>query len=63
MMRSVVSHMCNALAVMQHGRVVETLTVGQLRTHTPNHAYTQQLLRASKGYDRAAVDTLVEFEA
>ncbi len=60
---AVVSHMCDALAVMQHGVVVETLNVGQMRTDTPEHPYTKQLVRASRGYDRAAVETLEEFEA
>ncbi len=60
---AVVSHMCDALAVMQHGAVVETLDVAQLRSATPEQRYTQQLVRASRGYDRAAVETLEEFEA
>lgn len=60
---AVVSHMCDHLTVMQHGRVVETLTVGQMRTDTPAHPYTRQLVRASRGYDRAAVETLEEFGA
>ena len=57
---AVVSHMCDALAVMQCGAVVETLEVARLRTGTPAHPYTRQLLRASRGYDRAAVDSLEE---
>jgi peptide/nickel transport system ATP-binding protein len=60
---AVVSHMCDALAVMQHGAVVETLDVARLRTATPDHPYTKQLVRASRGYDRAAVDMLEEFDA
>ena len=55
---AVVSHVCDALAVMQHGAVVETLAVARLRSATPSHHYTRQLLRASRGYDRAAVDEL-----
>jgi peptide/nickel transport system ATP-binding protein len=55
---AVVSHMCDRLSVMQHGAVLETLTVEQLRANQPEHPYTQQLLRASAGYDRAAVDAL-----
>ena len=60
---AVVSHMCDALAVMQHGAVVETLNVDRLRSATPEQRYTQQLVRASRGYDRAAVETLEEFQA
>ena len=59
---AVVSHVCDALAVMRHGAVVETLEVARLRSGTPAHPYTRQLLRASRGYDRAAVDSLEEFE-
>jgi peptide/nickel transport system ATP-binding protein len=59
---AVVAHMCNRLAVMQRGRVVEELTTDQLRAAAPSHPYTQQLLRASLGYDRAAVDKFVEFD-
>ncbi len=57
---AVVGHMCEDLAVMQHGEVVETMTVAQLRDDTPTHPYTKQLLRASRGYDRAAAAGLDE---
>ena len=53
---AVVSHVCDALAVMQHGEVVEALDVARLRSGTPSDPYTRQLLRASRGYDRAAVE-------
>ena len=55
---AVVSHMCDRLSVMQHGTVLETLTVEQLRANEPEHPYTRQLLMASRGYDRSAVDSL-----
>ena len=55
---AVVSFMCDRLSVMQHGRVLETLGIDQLRAYEPEHPYTRQLLTASKGYDRAAVDAL-----
>jgi peptide/nickel transport system ATP-binding protein len=50
--------MCEGLAVMQHGSVVETMTVDQLRDNRPTHPYTKQLLRASRGYDRSALPQL-----
>jgi peptide/nickel transport system ATP-binding protein len=59
---AVVAHMCDRLAVMQNGRVVENLTTDQLRAAAPSHPYTRQLLQASLGYDRAAVDKFVEFD-
>ena len=51
---AVVSHVCDTLAVMQHGEVVEALEVARLRSGTASHPYTRQLLRASRGYDRTA---------
>ena len=59
---AVVNHMCDALAVMRQGVVVETLEVARLRSGTPVHPYTRQLLRASHGYDRGAVDSPEERE-
>ena len=55
---AVVSHTCDRLSVMQHGAVLETLSVQQLRANEPRHPYTRQLLMASRGYDRSAVDSL-----
>ena len=49
---SVIAHMCDRLAVMNAGRIVEEMTAAQLREAKPSHPYTQQLLRASLGYDR-----------
>ncbi len=60
---AVVAQMCERLAVMNHGLVVEELTVDQLRSATPRERYTQQLLTASLGYDRAAVDRFEDFSA
>jgi ABC-type dipeptide/oligopeptide/nickel transport system ATPase subunit len=59
---SVVAHMCDRLAIMNAGRVVEELNVERLRVRAPAHAYTKQLLRASLGYDRAEADTLEWFD-
>jgi len=59
---SVIAHMCDRLAVMNAGRVVEELTADQLRRSEPSHAYTRQLLKASLGYDRSAVDALESFD-
>jgi peptide/nickel transport system ATP-binding protein len=60
---SVVAHMCARLAVMNHGAVVEDLTVEQLHARSPGHPYTKQLLVASLGYDRAAIDRFEDFAA
>jgi peptide/nickel transport system ATP-binding protein len=46
---AVVSHLCDRVAVMQQGRVVEQLSVGDLVAHRTEHPYTRQLLAASIG--------------
>ena len=53
---AVVAHMCDRLAVMRGGRVVEEMGVEELRAGTPREAYTRRLLAASRGYDRAAAE-------
>lgn len=58
---SVVAHMCDRLAIMNAGKIVEELDVDRLKRAEPNHPYTKQLLRASLGYDRAAADELEWF--
>lgn len=58
---AVVAHMCESLAVMKEGAVVETMSVEQLRSHTSEQPYTKQLMTASLGYDRAAIDSFEEF--
>ena len=60
---AVVSVMCDRLAVMNRGRIFETLTADQLRDGTVAEPYTAQLLRASQGYDRAAADRIEDFAA
>lgn len=44
---SVVGHMCDRLAVMKDGEIVEILDVQSLRNMDAKHAYSQQLLHAS----------------
>jgi peptide/nickel transport system ATP-binding protein len=59
---AVVAHLCERLGVMNLGRMVEELTVAELRAGEPREPYTRQLLRASLGYDRRAVDALETFD-
>jgi peptide/nickel transport system ATP-binding protein len=49
---AVVAHMCQRIAVMQHGVIVEELAVEHLRQADARHPYTRQLIEASRGYDR-----------
>ena len=53
---AVVSHMCDRVAVMNNGRIVEQLDVALINKRDPEHSYTRQLLAASLGYDRHRVD-------
>lgn len=50
---SVVGHMCDRLAVMQHGRIVEVMSVDALRRGAGEQDYTRHLIRASSGYQPA----------
>ena len=47
---AVVAHMCEEIAVMQNGLIVETLDVAAMRRMEPKEDYTNQLLRASMGF-------------
>ena len=47
---AVVGHMCERVAVMQSGEIVEVLGVEDMRAMQVAHPYTQHLLEASVGY-------------
>lgn len=47
---AVVSHICSDIAVMQLGKIVEILTVEEMRGLRSRHSYTQHLLQSSLGY-------------
>ncbi|MHC0054613.1 ABC transporter ATP-binding protein [Actibacterium sp. D379-3] len=49
---SVVGHMCERIAVMKDGEIVEVMSVEDMRAMSPQHPYTQHLLKASLGYYR-----------
>jgi len=44
---AVVAHMCNRVAVMQNGEIVEIIEVADMRAGRTTHDYTAQLLHAS----------------
>ena len=50
---AVVSHLCNRVAVMNHGRIIEELSVAALDANQAQDPYTIALLTASRGYSRA----------
>jgi peptide/nickel transport system ATP-binding protein len=59
---SIISHMCERLIVMNVGRIVESMEASALRERKPENPYTQQLLQASLGYDRQAVERYQTFD-
>ncbi len=50
---AVVAHMCERLAVMNRGQIVEQLTSDDLHRRQAATDYTRLLMRASEGYDPA----------
>jgi peptide/nickel transport system ATP-binding protein len=54
---AVVAHMCSRLAVMSRGKIVEEMDTASLRTGAARDPYTQRLMAASRGYDRALAES------
>jgi peptide/nickel transport system ATP-binding protein len=50
---AVVAHLCNRIAIMQLGRLVEVITAASLRSGTVSEDYTRRLIAASRGFTRA----------
>ncbi len=51
---AVVTHLCESLAVMQRGRIVETLASAELAQRRVQHDYTRTLVAAADGFRRGA---------
>jgi peptide/nickel transport system ATP-binding protein len=49
---AVVAHMCRRVAIMQGGRLVETLDVDRLRRGDASEPYTRELMASSRGFHR-----------
>jgi peptide/nickel transport system ATP-binding protein len=56
---AVVGFLCQRVAVMQRGEVVEQADIEAVREHRVTHEYTRRLLAATEGYRRAAPDALI----
>ena len=50
---AVVAHLCNRIAIMQQGRLVEVLDAQSLRRGEAKETYTLELIAAARGYARA----------
>jgi peptide/nickel transport system ATP-binding protein len=53
---AVVAHLCERIAVMSQGMVVEMTTAEALASGNVKEAYTRQLLRSNHGFDRSGVE-------
>jgi peptide/nickel transport system ATP-binding protein len=51
---AVVAHLCDRIAIMQFGKLIEIVTAEQLREGNVGADYTRKLLAASRGFTRAA---------
>ncbi len=51
---AVVAHLCDRIAVMQLGRLVEVISAAELRAGTVSADYTRKLIAASRGFSRAS---------
>jgi peptide/nickel transport system ATP-binding protein len=51
---AVVAHLCNRIAIMQLGRLVEIITAEDLRSGKIGADYTRKLIAASRGFTRAS---------
>ena len=50
---AVVAHLCNRIAIMQLGRLVEIVSAADLRSGRVASGYTRELIAASRGFTRA----------
>ncbi len=55
---SVVAHLCERIAIMNRGRIVETVPADALTEGRLTEAYSRQLHRASQGYERELARSL-----
>lgn len=55
---SVISHLCDRIAVMNGGRILEQLDVQALEENTSHHPYTQELFQSSANYDRRLANSI-----
>jgi peptide/nickel transport system ATP-binding protein len=53
---AVIAHLCERIAVMSQGAVVETTTADALASGDVAHAYTRELLRYNRDFDRSGAE-------
>ena len=57
---AVIAHLCERIGVMSHGALIEITSADALASGRVTHPYTQQLLRANRGFDRSSAEILEE---
>ena len=57
---AVVAQLCHRLAIMRGGEIVEVADSAKLSQGRLDHPYSQQLLVASRGFDRAAISQFAD---
>jgi ABC-type Fe3+/spermidine/putrescine transport system ATPase subunit len=53
---AVIAHLCERIAVMSHGAVIEVTTAEALASGRVTHPYTRDLLRSNRGFDRSGAE-------
>jgi peptide/nickel transport system ATP-binding protein len=59
---AVIAHMCERVAIMNQGRIVEEVATSALAAGALADPYSRQLLSSSEGYDRQAAAALVSYD-
>ncbi|MGH6944686.1 MAG: ABC transporter ATP-binding protein [Geminicoccaceae bacterium] len=59
---AVIAHMCERVAIMNQGRIVEEVPTAALASGALADPYSRQLLKSSEGYDREAASALVSYD-
>ena len=52
---AVIAHICDRIGIMRGGRILEMTTATDLADGRVSHDYSQQLLRANRGFDPSSV--------
>jgi len=55
---AVIAHLCDRIGVMSDGALIEITSAESLASGNVRHAYTQQLLRSNRGFDRSGAEVV-----
>jgi peptide/nickel transport system ATP-binding protein len=55
---AVIGFLCQRVAVMRNGEIVEQRDIEQIRAQQVEHEYTRSLLLATEAYQRKAAETI-----